>query len=178
MNNKHYLALLLGTALVSGSAFAASDNTITFQGEVTDETCSVAVNGNSASPVVLLPTVSATDLAASGDTAGPVTFDIGLSGCTGSSSAETKISTVFVGNQVTTNGNLGNTGTATNVEVQLMDTTGAVIDLTNGFTGDGDLTLAAGDTEASATYTAQYYATNASTAGTVEATLQYAVSYQ
>lgn len=178
MNNKHYLALLLGTALVSGSAFAASDNTITFQGEVTDETCSVAVNGNSASPVVLLPTVSAADLAASGDTAGPVTFDIGLSGCTGSSSADTKISTVFVGNQVTTNGNLGNTGTATNVEVQLVDTTGAVIDLTNGFTGDGDLTLAAGDTEASATYTAQYYATSASTAGTVEATLQYAVSYQ
>jgi major type 1 subunit fimbrin (pilin) len=62
MNKKNIFALVLGTSLVSGSVFAASDNTITFQGEVTDETCSVAVNGNSASPVVLLPTVSASDL--------------------------------------------------------------------------------------------------------------------
>ena len=178
MNKKNIFALVLGTSLVSGSVYAASDNTITFQGEVTDETCSVAVNGNSASPVVLLPTVSASDLAASGDTAGQVTFDIGVNGCTGNASGETKISTVFVGNQVTTNGNLGNTGTAKNVEVQLLDTANAVINLSNGFTGNGDLKLAANEKEASATYTAQYYANAAATAGTVEATLQYAVSYQ
>lgn len=42
----------------------------------------------------------------------------------------TKISTVFVGNQVTSNGNLGNTGSAKNVEVQLLDTSDAVINLT------------------------------------------------
>ncbi|MDI5448871.1 hypothetical protein MJL27_25580, partial [Salmonella enterica subsp. enterica serovar Anatum] len=42
-------------------------------------------------------------------------FDIGLSGCTGSKDKTTKISTVFVGNQVTSNGNLGNTGSAKNV---------------------------------------------------------------
>lgn len=178
MNKNNVSVLLLGSLLASGSVYAASDNTITFQGQVTDETCSVAVNGNSASPVVLLPTVSASDLAASGDTAGQVTFDIGVSGCTGNSSGETKISTVFVGNQVTTNGNLGNTGTAKNVEVQILDTADAVVNLTNGFTGNGDLKLAANQKEASATYTAQYYATSAASAGTVEATLQYAVSYQ
>ncbi|EPT0360550.1 fimbrial protein [Enterobacter cloacae] len=178
MHKKNVIALLLGSLLTSGSAFAVSDNTITFQGEVTDETCSVTVNGNSASPVVLLPTVSASELAASGNTAGQVTFDIGVSGCTGNSSGETKISTVFVGNQVTTNGNLGNTGTAKNVEVQLMDTSDAVINLANGFTGNGDLKLAANQKEATATYTAQYYASSAASAGTVEATLQYAVSYQ
>ncbi|MCY0616939.1 type 1 fimbrial protein, partial [Klebsiella pneumoniae] len=81
-----------------------------------------------------------------------------LTGCTGNTAAETKISTVFVGNQVTTNGNLGNTGTAANVEVQILDTAGKAINLTDSFKGDGDLTLAAGETEASATYTAQYYA--------------------
>jgi len=178
MLKKSYLTILTGALLVSANAMAVSDNTISFQGEVTDETCSVAINGNQTTPVVLLPTVSSTDLAASGDTAGPVTFDIGLTGCTGDAANETKISTVFVGNQVTTNGNLGNTGTAGNVEVQLLDTTGVEINLTDGFTGDGDLKLAAGASEASASYTAQYYASGKATAGTVEATLQYAVSYQ
>lgn len=178
MLKKSYLTILTGALLVSANAMAVSDNTISFQGEVTDETCSIAINGNQTTPVVLLPTVSSTDLAASGDTAGPVTFDIGLTGCTGDAANETKISTVFVGNQVTTNGNLGNTGTAGNVEVQLLDTTGLEINLTDGFTGDGDLKLAAGASDASASYTAQYYAAGKATAGTVEATLQYAVSYQ
>lgn len=178
MNKKHTIAMFVSIMMASSSAMAISENTITFQGEVTDETCSVAVNGNSATPVILLPTVSTQELAADGDKAGQISFDVGLSGCTGNVSTETKISTVFVGNQVTANGNLGNTGTAQNVEVQLLDTTDAVIDLKNGFTGGGDLKLAAGASEASATYTAQYYATGAVTAGTVEATLQYAVSYQ
>lgn len=70
------------------------------------------INGNQAKPVVLLPTVSTKDLSEQGKTAGPITFDIGLSGCTGSQDKTTKISTVFVGNQVTSNGNLGNTGSA------------------------------------------------------------------
>ena len=83
-----------------------------------------------------------------------------------------------MGNQVTTSGNLGNTGSAGNVEIQLLDTADTVINLTDGYTGVGDLKLAAGASEASASYTAQYYATDAATAGTVEATLQYAVSYQ
>ncbi|TYN51001.1 type 1 fimbrial protein, partial [Salmonella enterica subsp. enterica serovar Typhimurium] len=49
------------------------DNTITFQGEVSDETCSVVINGNQAKPVVLLPTVSTKDLSEQGKTAGPIT---------------------------------------------------------------------------------------------------------
>ncbi|MEQ4530796.1 MAG: fimbrial protein [Mixta sp.] len=171
------LALLFSSLLAAQSAMAVSNNTISFQGEVTDETCSVAVNGNGSTPVILLPTVSKSALIASGDTAGQVTFDIGLTGCTGGAT-ETTMSTVFVGNQVTSNGNLGNTGTAKNVEVQILDTAGKAINLTNGFTGSGDLKLAAAAKSTSATYTAQYYATAAATAGTVNATLQYAVSYQ
>lgn len=177
MFKKTTLALLTASLFISTSALAISNNTITFRGEVSDETCSVAINGNQAKPVVILPTVSAKELAKDGDVAGQVTFDIGLTGCTGNTDRATKISTVFVGNQVTSNGNLGNTGDATNVEVQLLDTANKVINLTNGFKGEGDLQLKPGETEASATYTAQYYATGAASAGTVEATLQYAVSY-
>ncbi|EDI0454029.1 type 1 fimbrial protein [Salmonella enterica subsp. enterica serovar Weston] len=153
MSMKKYLAMITGSLLVSSSAMAVSDNTITFQGEVSDETCSVVINGNQAKPVVLLPTVSTKDLSEQGKTAGPITFDIGLSGCTGSKDKTTKISTVFVGNQVTSNGNLGNTG-------------------------DGDLQLEPNASEASATYTARYYSTGKAEAGTVAATLQYAVSYK
>ena len=157
MFKKTTLALLTASLFISTSALAISNNTITFRGEVSDETCSVAINGNQAKPVVILPTVSAKELAKGGDVAGQVTFDIGLTGCTGNTDRATKISTVFVGNQVTSNGK--------------------VINLTNGFKGEGDLQLKPGETEASATYTAQYYATGAASAGTVEATLQYAVSY-
>lgn len=82
MSMKKYLAMITGSLLVSSSAMAVSDNTITFQGEVSDETCSVVINGNQAKPVVLLPTVSTKDLSEQGKTAGPITFDIGLSGCT------------------------------------------------------------------------------------------------
>ncbi|HHL1949964.1 TPA: fimbrial protein [Klebsiella pneumoniae] len=153
MFKKTTLALLTASLFISTSALAISNNTITFRGEVSDETCSVAINGNQAKPVVILPTVSAKELAKGGDVAGQVTFDIGLTGCT------------------------GNTDRATNVEVQLLDTANKVINLTNGFKGEGDLQLKPGETEASATYTAQYYATGAASAGTVEATLQYAVSY-
>lgn len=179
MNNKIKLALstIIGGCLASGYAHSASTNTINFQGEVSAETCSVTVNGNTATPTVLMPTASTTDLAASGDTAGQTTFTMGLTGCTGNATAATTASTVFVGNQVTSTGNLGNTGTAKNVEIQLLDTKSAVIDLTSNYTASGDLTLAIGNTSSSADYIAQYYATGKSTAGTVLASLQYAVTY-
>ncbi|MBK0122585.1 type 1 fimbrial protein [Pantoea sp. S61] len=176
--HKTLLSLVITCVLFSASAGAASDNTINFQGEVSDETCSISVNGNAASPVVLMPTVSKSDLSASGNVAGQTAFTVGLTGCTANSASSTKISTVFVGNNVTANGNLANTGTAQNVEVQLVDSKDAVINLTGGYTGDGDLTLAADETESSATYNAQYYANGVAAAGTVAASLQYAVTYQ
>jgi len=175
---KSHVAVILGSIFFATYASAASDNTISFQGEVAAETCSVTVNGNAASPVVLLPTVSTSDLEASGSTAGQTSFEVGVSGCTGDSANATTISSVFVGNNVSTNGNLSNTGTASNVEVQILDTADTAIDLTSGYTASGDLTLAAGETSSSATYSAQYYATGAATSGTVAASLQYAVTYQ
>ncbi|WP_016585793.1 fimbrial protein, partial [Yersinia pestis] len=71
--------ITLAIALFSASttvAMSASNNTITFQGEVTAQTCSVTVNGLEANPVVLLPTVSSSDLDASGQTKGKTTFTL------------------------------------------------------------------------------------------------------
>ncbi|ELW1649009.1 type 1 fimbrial protein [Enterobacter oligotrophicus] len=168
------LSLIMGLSATHG-VFAASDNTITFQGEVTDQTCAVTVNGSHASPVVLLPTVSIADFS-SATTTGATSFEVGISGCA-TEEADRTISTVFVGNQVTPSGNLGNTGTAGNVEIQILDATGNVIDFTDRFTGNGDLTLTAGETSATAGYIAQYYTTGTPTAGDVTASLQYSVSY-
>lgn len=46
MLKKTTLALFVATFFLSTNALALSDNTITFQGEVSDETCSVSINGN------------------------------------------------------------------------------------------------------------------------------------
>ncbi|MEZ6878808.1 fimbrial protein [Enterobacter sp. KBR-315C3_2022] len=179
MNKLSFTSIALLSVLSTAPAFASSDNTISFQGEVTDQTCSLTVNGNETAPIILLPTVAATSLAASGDVAGATTFDMGVTGCT-SATSSTTISTVFVGNLVdTTNeGTLGNSGTAKNVNIQILDSSDTAIDLSSTYTASGDLTLATGDTAATSTYTAQYYATGAATAGTVAASLQYAISYQ
>lgn len=171
------MAIGLALSLASTtSVFAASDNTITFQGEVTDQTCDVTINGNTASPVVLLPTVSISDFASS-TTAGATTFEVGVSGCAVDSTSDRDVSTVFIGNQVTSSGNLGNTGTAGNVDIQILDSTDKVIDFTSNFTADNDLKITAGQDSASATYTAQYYSSATPTAGNVTASLQYAVTY-
>ena len=115
--NRAFLSALMASALFSTNALA-SDNTITFMGEVSDETCSISVNGSDASPVVLLPTVTATELNAN-QVAGATTFDVGVSNCTGSSSG-VQISTVFVGNNIssaTGNATINPSNNSTRIQV-------------------------------------------------------------
>ena len=84
---KALLPVVFGTAaLLSGAALADSTNTITFKGEITEQTCSVTVNGSSAHPVVLLPTISKSDLKDPASSAGLTTFTMGVSGCSVDSS--------------------------------------------------------------------------------------------
>ncbi|HEY3589472.1 MAG TPA: fimbrial protein [Buttiauxella sp.] len=176
---KTLLSVAFGTTvLISSTAFADSANTITFKGEVTEQTCSVSVNGSSARPVVLLPTVSKSELATATDTAGLTTFTLGVSGCT-VDSTDLQIKTLFIGTNVTSNGNLGNSGTATNVELQLLtDATGtSVINLSNP-TAIAGMTVLAGETTAEHDYAVQYYTpTGSAGAGTVVGVVQYAISY-
>ncbi|NAW70377.1 type 1 fimbrial protein [Vibrio sp. V26_P1S5P106] len=160
--------------LVSVPAFA--NNTITFNGEVTDQTCSVTVNGNDANPVVLLESVSAATLKEAGATAGQKTFSIGVTGCT-APTTDVQVSTVFVGNVVTADGNLGNTGDAKNVALQLLDNSMSPVDLTSMASLSG-LTLEAGATSAVTDFGVQYISeAGGATPGSVRASLQYAVSY-
>ncbi|CAA0303997.1 Uncharacterised protein [Klebsiella oxytoca] len=86
MNTKTSIKTMLALfsfAALSGSALAATP-TVTFQGEVTSQTCSVSINGETNS-VVLLPTVSTADFGANlanGQTAGLTPFTVTVSGCT------------------------------------------------------------------------------------------------
>jgi len=163
---------------VACSAMADSANTITFRGEVTEQTCSVTVNGSAARPVVLLPTVNKNELANLADTAGLTTFTMGVSGCA-TGSADMQLKTLFIGTNVTTSGNLANSGDAQNVELQLLtDSTGTTaIDLRTLQAVDG-IVLRAGETAGEHDFAVQYFTpTGSATAGTVVGAVQYAISY-
>ncbi|QEQ57869.1 type 1 fimbrial protein [Haemophilus influenzae biotype aegyptius] len=62
------------------SAFGAPDGTITFNGRVVDQTCTVST-GTNGNFDVTLPTVNKTQLASVGEVAGLTRFNIELTGC-------------------------------------------------------------------------------------------------
>ncbi|MCL6743337.1 MULTISPECIES: fimbrial protein [Kosakonia] len=163
---------------LSSSAFAAtSSNTVRFMGEVSEQTCDINFNGSSSSPVILLPTVSSSQLDTSGTTTGDTPFTVTLSGCGGAQTANAAI--VFVANDVDGT-NLKNTATtspATNVAIQLMEGSNA-LDFVGNKAQTG--TKAVDSTNPTATYdlAARYYATGQATSGAVEAQAQFAVTYQ
>ncbi|WP_310608674.1 fimbrial protein [Buttiauxella brennerae] len=160
------------------SISASADNTIKFQGEVANQTCMVSINGNESDAEVMLPMQRASGLAIAGDTAGDTEFTLSVSGCT-STETDAAINTVFVGNNLTSHGRIGNTGTAKNVTLRLFDPAApaAALDLTGQIGGPG-LSLAAGTTDASHHFAVQYYAEGPSTPGTVLGSVQYAISYK
>jgi major type 1 subunit fimbrin (pilin) len=164
--------------LFAQAANADSANTITFKGEVTEQTCEVTVNGVNARPVVLLPSVAKSKLAAAASSAGLTAFTLGVTGCTVDADA-LNIKTVFVANNMTERGNIANTGTAQNVELQLMTNSAGTtpVDLRNAGAVAG-ITVAAGSTTGEHDFAVQYFSPNGSAkAGTVVGTVQYAVSY-
>ena len=173
--------IILAASIAPVMAYAASGNTINFQGEVTDQTCQVTINGNAANPTVLLPAVSSTVLTSAGATAGTTSFTVGVSGCVAPTTTTQAIKTVFVGNQVTAAGNLGNTGTATNVALQLLDPATPTVPFNLGNAGGyaaSGLTLPVGTTSASHDFAVQYISEpGGATAGSVLGSVQYAVSY-
>lgn len=165
------LASLFTLPIIS---YAQQSNVITFKGEVDDVTCTVTVNGASSTPIILLQTAKTSDLATQGSTTMPTEFDLQLTGCGEATSATAQL----VGNNVTSNGNLGNTGTAKNVSIQILDNSTPIT-----FIGGTAVEAGKGTALTSGSGTiplvAQYYAEAASvTAGTVQATMQYAVTYK
>ncbi|WP_199099307.1 fimbrial protein [Dyella sp. ASV21] len=176
--------LLLSTALVASVAAAALaprtasavDGTINITGTINTSTCQINGANSPATIAVALPTVSTTSLNAANAVAGRTPFTLALSGC----GALTKATTFFEpGPTVMADGNLkNNTGTATNVEVQLLNSNFSTIAL-NAASGSQNVTqatLASG--AGNITYYAQYFATAAAGAGTVNTSVQFTMLYQ
>lgn len=172
----------LFTAAACAMAFPAAAiaaPTVTFQGEVTAQTCEAAINGQNNS-TILLPTVSTADLNGAGKTAGITPFTISIQNCQ-VNAADVNIGTKFLGHEVTAAGTLGNiapSNPAANVSIQLTsDTAGASSIKLNGITTVPGLVLKAGETAASHQFGAQYYAEGAAGAGAVTAVAEYTLSY-
>ncbi len=169
------LPILLVT-LLPLSAMAAP--TVTFQGEVTAQTCQLSLNGET-DGVVLLPTVSTNELPTAGTAAGLTPFTISVTGCT-AASTETHIAVKFLGHDVTATGYLGNkaaANAASNVSVMLSSEDGTNPIHLNGVTSVPGLVLPPNQSSASHRFAAQYVAEGAVTAGAVTAVAEYTLSY-
>lgn len=127
------------------------------------------VNTDSVNLAVVLPTVSTNALKASGNVAGRTPFNINLT-CQAGANVSITMSPSTAG---ATTGTIANTGTATNVNVQLLDNTYNAVSFNTsksvGAAPNGTLSLP---------YYAQYYATGATGAGSVKATATFTLTYQ
>lgn len=175
--NKKIIASVLASAFVvaafAPSAATAADGTITFNGKIVPATCTVS--SGSASQTVTLPTVDAHSLAASGQTAGLVNFTIDLTGCTGNGAAMVYFDG---GSNTATDGNLKNLGGAGNVEVQLLNNDSTTIDLSQASGSQNSKPVSFSSGAATLPYQARYYATGASSAGSVTTSTAFTVVYQ
>ena len=168
-------ALVLAFGLASGSAFAASSGTITINGQVMDQTCTIV---GDADQTVTLATVAKADLAVLGKEAAKQSFTINLTDCAaGDVFAFFSADTAALIDPATNT--LVNRGAATNVNVALYEENGQRIELGNAAYVYADTkAVAADDDPATLMYSAGYYATGQATVGSVTAVANYTISYQ
>lgn len=174
---KIFSVLVLALAPLAANAV---DGTITFNGEVTDKTCTI-VTPQGKDFTVTLPTVSSSTLAAAGQVAGRTPFSINLSQCNPGNVATyfEPGATVDLGS-----GRLNNVATAsaaTQVQLQLLGSNNLFLPVVT--TGAGStqtnsqwVTVNAGGM-ADLNYFVEYYATGASTPGEVTSSVKYTIIY-
>ncbi|HFW6380829.1 fimbrial protein [Klebsiella aerogenes] len=173
----------LGSAL---SAQATSTGTITFNGELTDSTCDVSVNGQGSDANITLPTVSINELTTAGKTTGRTAFNLQLTDCVpGTSGGQSKVSAFFqTGATVDqSTGRLKNTDTAgaTMVDLQLLDASNSDAVINVGSTDQvSDMTYTDINADGTATlpYAVEYYANGQTTAGKVASSVVYNLQYK
>ncbi|QBJ78988.1 fimbrial protein [Aquitalea sp. USM4] len=172
------IALLLACTGFMTQAHA-SDGTISFTGQVSTSTCTISVAGSGNNGSISLPPISTKALAASLATAGATPFSISLSGCTGSA---TQAAIWFENDaNVTAAGRLVNSGTASNVDVAIYNTSSSThipIGQTSTTFGSSGTAFSISSGSATLHYLARYYANGQATAGTVSANVNYTVQYQ
>lgn len=174
MKTKFLLTLLSVSALSAANVYAA-DGQINFTGTITDEACTVT--NNTTNPLnVALGTVSKNAFTGAGSTAAPTKFTIALTDCP---ATVTSATVKFDG----TSANSGNTalqltqesGVATNVGVQISDSSNVVIPL---YTASKAYALSTGANNLD--FIARYFAladTDSITSGPANSTSQFTIVY-
>lgn len=170
-------ALIASLALVAtvSTPANAADGTVNFTGLVVDQTCKIT----NTSQNVTLPWVFSSALLSSGATAGNTPFSIQITGC---ASALQQVSATFGGGSInSTTGNLTTTGTATQVELRLLnasDSSPIALNQTSAaLQNSKPATLSGGG--ATLNYIAQYIAPQGNaTAGTVASNVEFTMTYQ
>jgi len=174
-----FIPVAHAASLGTGPIYNASpDGTLTVNGQVLAQSCTVDTKaaGTSDAKTVTLPDQWKSALAASGNVAGATGFTIVIAGC---DSALSTVQTYFSGGTLDgATGNLKNLGTATNVDVQLLDgqNSNNPINLSSAL-GTQTATASLSSGGATLNYKAQYIATGASGAGTVNATTSFTMIY-
>ncbi|OPA86082.1 fimbrial protein [Pseudomonas fluorescens] len=179
--NRTLLAFAALTTTLAMSVAHATDGTINFTGELTAQTCTARVNGSTtAVSTVALPRIATTSLATAGATGGATTFTIALTGCSTGANVIASAAAFFEagpGVDPTTR-NLRSTGTANNVQLQLLDSDGEIIQAgaATQVANTARTTVTAG--AATLPYSVRYVATGVPTAGTVVSSVTYSLNYQ
>lgn len=179
LKNSGLLSAIILSALVAlpGTSFA-SDGTITFTGNVTAQTCTISGNGGGSSFTVTLPTVSVSALTTAKQTAGTTPFNIALTNCTPASGTATVYFEPGATVDTTTGQLLNTTGTATNVEVGLLNSDYSQIKLGQAVSSQNSKSASLASGSATLNYYAQYVAMGKAGAGTVNTTSLYSIVYQ
>lgn len=186
--NKAALGVLVLGALFAGNA-AANSGTLNFEGQVTNVTCDVTVNGQpGGNATIVLPTVPVSALATESDTAGRTFIRFALAGTScgdGAGPMPDNVSVFFNANSsvdlTRPFGRLANTattGAASNVVLQLVGADGTALDLFTDAVGQSQGANSIGLADGAVlTRFVEYYATGAATAGAVQSTAQYDLHY-
>jgi len=169
------IALLVACTL-AGSAAHAEKNKITFEGEVTDQTCEVKIN-NATTTTVMLPTVSQKELDAN-TVAGATPFVVSVSGCETPKTTSKKqtVNIHLYSANISEKGNLTNSDSTTKgVAVQLLDKNGPINLKDEPLLKVGD--IEENNLELTKTFTAQYVKEGDITPGKVNTVVEYELSY-
>lgn len=164
-----------------GLAQAASTGTITFNGELTANTCDVVVDGQDADATVVLPTVSTNQLQSVNRTAGDTGFVMALSNCTGTLETASAFFQAGASVDAVTGRLINLNGTATNVSLQLLDGSSPSQAVIKAGSQDQITAMTYQDVTGGSTtlpYIVRYYAEAATTAGTVVSNVVYSIQYQ
>jgi major type 1 subunit fimbrin (pilin) len=167
-------SLLAAIAIASPLAAYASDGTISFSGSLNSSTCTVS-SGTSGSFAVNLPSLATSVVTGTGKTGGATPFSISVTGCSGGATATTYFESGA--NLDAATGQLKNTGVAANVELQLQNADTTVINLSNPTGLQNVHPAAILSNQATSSFIAVYYATGATTAGTVNSSVTYSMVY-